>query len=147
MAWGDVDGDGDLDLAVGNVSLNFVGQVNTVFDDGLPLAARRSPEAIAIHTDYYKLPTIRSGVIPITYTLFHPLARTMRWVKAMYSIDGGDHWHAVTPISEIIWVHSKLVSFVQAARFCCCGERGGTMIGIMKETLSRQWRGQQVFIG
>ncbi|MBN1936781.1 MAG: VCBS repeat-containing protein, partial [Anaerolineae bacterium] len=91
-AWGDVDGDGDLDLALGNIVHNRLYRNSR---DGLALpgsipvvrVARPGPNA-----DLYSSPRIYSNTIPITYTLFDPQGDAVRLVRAWYSPGGGGQW-------------------------------------------------------
>jgi hypothetical protein len=113
LAWGDADGDGRLDLALGNGSasfdqssvdtlyLNRAGSASTpagsapslavdLFPDPLAASARRASIAPA---DFYALPVIReAGVIPITYTLSNASGLPFRMLRAFYSPDGGGEW-------------------------------------------------------
>jgi hypothetical protein len=113
LAWGDADGDGRLDLALGNSSASSeefnvdtlylnrarsasmpMGQVPSLavdlFADPLVAPARRAAVAPA---DFYALPVIRdAGIIPITYTLSNASGLPARLVRASYSPDGGGQW-------------------------------------------------------
>ena len=125
VAWGDVNGDGALDLTVGNYF-----EPTKVYLNQPPahaLYARNSdrPEALALShlsdsvptfsgqlttsldpADFYALSTIRqSGSIPITYQLFHPGYEPMRGVRAYYSLDGSfpanrAQWRVAKPFPD-----------------------------------------------
>jgi hypothetical protein len=120
VAWGDANGDGDLDLATGNVgapSQVYLGGANRA---GGPFYPAPSPAAIAIqpsssslvHTyngslvralapaNGYAVSWIReNGVIPITYTLQDAGSYTSVAVNAQYSLNGGGQWYPAVPVS------------------------------------------------
>ncbi|MBP8106495.1 MAG: VCBS repeat-containing protein [Caldilineaceae bacterium] len=117
VAWGDVNGDGILDLATGNYGLPAgMGESNQVYLGSRPahlLSGGMSSEIMVLHTSDYALPLVRSGMIPITYTLYHPIAEPMRSVKAMFSLDGGGHWLQAKPSTDTITTDLATLSFPQ----------------------------------
>jgi subtilisin-like proprotein convertase family protein len=114
VAWGDVNGDGALDLAAlhQNDPLEiFVSQrppepvrknalaglrINLVSD---PVSTYNGRTSTALApADFYAVPGIRqSGVIPITYTLTSSGTTIVRAVEARYSPDGGGNWYPAMP--------------------------------------------------
>ncbi len=50
--------------------------------------------------DFYAVPQIRSGVIPITYTLYDQASQPVRLVRAFYSLDGGGLWFPAIPTAN-----------------------------------------------
>jgi len=95
VAWGDMDGDGDLELAAGNSRHSYSGVYrNTRFDH---LANQPSPTAQLTQTvaiaNFYATPTIwTTATLPITYTLWQTNSHPAAAVRGFYSLIGGGHW-------------------------------------------------------
>lgn len=101
LAWGDVDGDGDLDLAAAGGTTNGGAAGGTrvrVYANSrdarsllgsIPVVSvvRPGPNA-----DLYSSPRIWSAAIPITYTLSHPNGNPVKAIRAWYSPNGGGQW-------------------------------------------------------
>ncbi|MBN1887871.1 MAG: VCBS repeat-containing protein [Thermoflexales bacterium] len=109
VAWGDVDNDGDLDLAAGNkyaenASHVYVNRREGRFNAGaVPLvhAVRPGPNA-----GFHSAPTIWPGAsIPISYTLFNPSGERVRTVRAYYSVSGGGNWQPAVAASGTQTTH------------------------------------------
>jgi hypothetical protein len=141
LAWGDADGDGRLDLALGNGSSSFdEPSVDTLylnrarsaselvdpapslavdlFPDPLVTSARHASIAPA---NFYALPVIRdTGVIPITYTLSNASGLPFRLVRAFYSPDGGGQWfpavNARTQTNTLTQTQSLSLALLAPAR-------------------------------
>ncbi|MEM7332825.1 MAG: FG-GAP-like repeat-containing protein [Chloroflexota bacterium] len=127
VAWGDVDQDGDLDLATGGRSIlgNAVsgssnGRTRVFFNDqyqgmaqtdGGPVKSvsidlyssliqrnqNNSTNALA-NADFFANPGIRDGEsVEINYTLYHPTGANARLVRGFYSLDGGGQWFEAIP--------------------------------------------------
>ena len=101
VAWADVDNDGDLDLAVGNLGGPYVDGRNRLyrnFRDARPsptppptvYLARPAPPPNA---NFYSTPEIwYDPTISISYTLSHPESHPVKSIRAFYSLNGGGHW-------------------------------------------------------
>ena len=101
VAWGDVDGDGDLDLAAGNS-----GSANKVYLSGRQGvdALSNNPPSLTLtrpdathNADFYAAQQIALGpTIPLTYTLFDSEGDPVRFIRAFYSPNGGGQWLPAT---------------------------------------------------
>jgi hypothetical protein len=96
VAWGDVDADGDLDLAAGNVGASNQLYRNTshtffgLHSPPLPYISRPIPPPNA---NFYAIADISQGpTVSLTYTLYHPQSLLVQRVIGMYSLDGGGKW-------------------------------------------------------
>ena len=116
VAWGDVDGDGDLDLAFANActgnscdALERSTQVylNTLQNAAGGLPARAVPllsvsdPDITASANFYASPQIvSSDTIAIPYRLVDPAGASIGRVEMFYSLDGGDNWRRGQPTAD-----------------------------------------------
>jgi hypothetical protein len=105
VAWGDMEGDGDLDLAVGNSQ-----QVNQVLENprqrraGLPSNAPTlgllRPDTTGDAAFYASAEILDSATITFTYTLFDDESHPAPSIHAFFSPTGGGSWLAATPTAD-----------------------------------------------
>ncbi|HSH05709.1 MAG TPA: VCBS repeat-containing protein [Anaerolineae bacterium] len=105
IAWGDVDNDGDLDLAVVNrnaldanarLYLNKTTETEANLPHMTPFVSVQGPDVV--QADFYAVPTIiTETVIPIDYTLWHPTGERVTHVSGWYSTNGGGDWLPAIP--------------------------------------------------
>ncbi|MBN1148666.1 MAG: VCBS repeat-containing protein, partial [Anaerolineales bacterium] len=114
---GDIDNDGDLDLAVANGAGIYDeysqghemvfrnGRDSTHLPEAIPVVYIHQP---GIYANYYATPFIwENQFIPISYTLSHSLSNPVKLIRAFYSLDGGGRWlpaipTPATPIANLV---------------------------------------------
>jgi hypothetical protein len=108
VEWADYDGDGDLDLAIGNGGLNYalldpvpfnrpnwIYQNHTADVQALP----DTPTHVRLVTPgsdraglFHSATILQGPAVTITYSLVDPESDPIHYVEAYYSVDGGAHW-------------------------------------------------------
>jgi hypothetical protein len=112
LAIGDIDVNGTLDVAVSGFT-----EVNLLYNSYLTQPSLHN-QNIAVGLDllsdpvvtfngqsstqlassnYYAMPAIREGIIPINYWLYHPKSRSVGRVRLYYSVNGGGEWQEAVP--------------------------------------------------
>jgi len=116
VAWGDLNGDGQLDLAIGrDKPFSTDGRTSLVYlnlrdrTTRLPTTLRNDPPQINVRqpgrtpaANLYASPEIFStGVISIPFTLKDPESRLSGPVRAQFSLDGGHSWQTAVPVAPL----------------------------------------------
>ena len=126
VAWGDMNRDGHLDLAAANGGFISGGQANKVYLGFRPAHPFYGGQNVAIAldnsvapADFFALATIQEdGIIPVSYTLFHPASEPIRGVRAWYSLDGGQNWQPAVAAAGTITTNLAASPYPTAPVFC-----------------------------
>ena len=118
VAWGDVDGDGDLDLAFANactgnscdvpersaqVYLNTLqNAAGGIPARAVPLLSVSDPDITASANFYASPQIVSSDIIAIPYRLVDPAGAPVGRVEMFYSLDGGDNWRPARPTADTV---------------------------------------------
>ncbi|MBN2007544.1 MAG: VCBS repeat-containing protein [Anaerolineae bacterium] len=126
VAWGDADGDGDLDLAISEQTgengyyqntLNGPAHITKVFNIATPLdnnpmyvSVRRpgtANDAYLFSTAEILAPFLGSQIISITYKLYDPEDNKVSALSFEYSLNGGGTWHAAAGTGSPITIATR----------------------------------------
>ncbi|HRV94323.1 MAG TPA: FG-GAP-like repeat-containing protein, partial [Anaerolineae bacterium] len=118
VAWGDANGDGLLDLALGNSSRVFrerntdqiylnqgLADPLTLSNPALTLNVNQSTPPLA-PANFYAAPTIQDAeTIPINFTVSNATGAPFAEVRAFYSPDGGGQWYRAINADALTATH------------------------------------------